>query len=453
MLKEEVLGQRRYFHTGVTRSYQFRIDALKALKRAIQKYEQDILAALQADLNKSYYEGYMTEVGLAVQEINYVLRHLRRWMRPERCAVGLNAFPGKAYRIPEPYGVVLILSPWNYPFNLTIMPLIGAIAAGNCAVLKPSEGSPHTTEVILRMLQETFTEDFIRVVTGEADLAQGLLQEKFDHIFFTGSPAIGRSVMAAAAQHLTPVTLELGGKSPCLVTADADLEAAAKSIAFGKILNAGQTCVAPDYVLVAEPVADDFCHKLADAFREQLPDGLATAGYPQVINRRHFDRLSALSADGQVVSGGARDAVRLTMEPTILREVSPTSDLMQEEIFGPLLPVLTYTELSSAVQFIASREKPLAFYLFTENRALADHLFELLSFGGACLNDTMSHLTCKGLPFGGVGNSGMGAYHGKHSFATFSHMKSLYKKSSKGSLPLKISPYTRDYRLLKGFMR
>ena len=285
MLKEEVLGQRRYFHTGVTRSYQFRIDALKALKRAIQKYEKDILAALQVDLNKSYYESYMTEVGLAVQEINYVLRHLRRWMRPERCAVGLNAFPGKAYRIPEPYGVVLILSPWNYPFNLTIMPLIGAIAAGNCAVLKPSEGSPHITEVILRMLQETFTEDFIRVVTGGADLAQAFLQEKFDHIFFTGSPAIGRSVMAAAAQHLTPVTLELGGKSPCLVTADADLEAAAKSIAFGKILNAGQTCVAPDYVLVAEPVADDFCHKLADAFLEQLPDGLATAGYPQVINR------------------------------------------------------------------------------------------------------------------------------------------------------------------------
>lgn len=234
MLKEEVLGQRRYFHTGVTRSYQFRIDALKALKRAIQKYEQDILAALQADLNKSYYEGYMTEVGLTIQEINYILRHLRRWMRPERCAVGLNAFPGKAYRIPEPYGVVLILSPWNYPFNLAIMPLIGAIAAGNCAVLKPSEGSPHTTEVILRMLQETFTEDFIRVVTGGADLAQALLQEKFDHIFFTGSPAIGRSVMAAAAQHLTPVTLELGGKSPCLVMADADLEAAAKSIAFGK---------------------------------------------------------------------------------------------------------------------------------------------------------------------------------------------------------------------------
>ncbi|MFR9293106.1 MAG: aldehyde dehydrogenase family protein, partial [Peptococcus niger] len=345
-----------------------------------------------------------------------------------------------------------ILSPWNYPFNLTIMPLIGAIAAGNCAVLKPSEGSQHTTEVILRMLQETFTENFIRVVTGEADLAQALLQEKFDHIFFTGSPAIGRSVMAAAAQHLTPVTLELGGKSPCLVTADADLEAAAKSIAFGKILNAGQTCVAPDYVLVAEPVADDFCHKLADAFGKQLPDGLATAGYPQVINR-HFDRLSALSADGQVVSGGARDAVRLTMEPTILREVSPTSDLMQEEIFGPLLPVLTYAELASAVQFIASREKPLAFYLFTENRALADRLFELLSFGGACLNDTMSHITCKGLPFGGVGNSGMGAYHGKHSFATFSHMKSLYKKSSKGILPLKIGPYTRDYRLLKGFMR
>ncbi|MFP5528103.1 aldehyde dehydrogenase [Peptococcus simiae] len=449
MIKSRLDKKRRYFNTGVTRQANFRKQVLLALKEAIRRYEKPLVEALAADLNKSAYESYMTEIGLVIQEINRHLKFLDKWMKPVRRRVGINAFPGKAYTLAEPYGLVLILSPWNYPVNLTLMPLVGALAAGNCVALKPSEFSPHTTAVLQKMLQESFSDQLISVFVGGVSLSERLLEERYDYIFFTGSSPVGKKVMSAAANHLTPVTLELGGKSPCIITADADLSLAAKHIAFGKILNAGQTCVAPDYVLADSNILDRFVHALARALNDQLPEGLHTKGYPRIINQHHFDRLLGLMADGKVLVGGQVDAQSHRIAPTIISQLSADDTIMQEEIFGPLLPILPVQSEDEALDFISQREKPLAAYIFSQNKNKQEQLLRRLSYGGACVNDTISHITCQGLPFGGVGYSGMGAYHGAYSFWTFSHEKSIYKKASVFDLPLKYGPYPHSYRMLK----
>ncbi|MFM9414183.1 aldehyde dehydrogenase [Peptococcus simiae] len=453
MIKNRLDKQKHYFNTGVTRSLAFRKRVLLALKAAIQRYEKPLVEALAADLNKSAYESYMTEIGLVIQEINHHLKSVDKWMKPVRHRVGLNAFPGKAYTLAEPYGLVLILSPWNYPVNLTLMPLVGALAAGNCVALKPSEFSPYTTAVLQKMFQESFSDQLISVFVGDASLSERLLEERYDYIFFTGSSPIGKKVMSAAANHLTPVTLELGGKSPCIITADADLSLAAKHIAFGKILNAGQTCVAPDYVLADAKILDRFVLAFSQAVQDQLPDGLNTKDYPKIINRQHFDRLLRLMADGEILVGGQVDADKHRIAPTVISQLSADDAIMQEEIFGPLLPILPVQSEEEALDFISQREKPLATYIFSQDKQKQERLLRCLSYGGACINDTISQITCQGLPFGGVGYSGMGAYHGAYSFRTFSHEKSIYKKSPIFDLPVKYGPYPRSYRLLKWIMR
>lgn len=433
--------QKTFFNSGRTRDYAYRISALAALREALTFYEKEINQALLDDLNKSPYETFITEYGLVLQQISHVQRRLKKWMRPRRKAVGITGLPGKAYELVEPYGVALIISPWNYPIALTIQPLIGAIAAGNCCIVKPSELSPHTSDVLAKVIARAFPAEYVATVLGGKEESQALLEQRFDYIFFTGSTAVGKSIMNRAARHLTPVTLELGGKSPCIVTADADIQEAAKNIAYGKIMNSGQICVAPDYVLIDETVMELFCRELAEQCRKMIGDALVNAKYPRIINRRHFERLQGLMEGVTVKSGGRSDPQTLKIEPTVLVDVKPDSLIMQEEIFGPLLPVLTYRNLNEAVAFVESREKPLALYLFTTDKEAEKRVLNRLAFGGACVNDTISHISCDGLAFGGVGESGMGAYHGIHSFETFSHRKGVYKKSSLFELPMRYQPY------------
>lgn len=434
-------SQRTFFNSGRTRDYSYRMSALKALREALIFYEKEFNQALLADLNKSPYETFISEYGLVLQQISHVERRLKNWMKPRGKAVGITGLPGRAYELVEPYGIALIISPWNYPIALTIQPLIGAIAAGNCCVIKPSELSPHTSVVLAKMIARAFPEEYIATVLGGKEESQALLDQRFDYIFFTGSTAIGRLIMDKAARHLTPVTLELGGKSPCIVTADADIRKAAKNIAYGKVMNSGQICVAPDYALVDKTVAEPFCREFAAQCQKMVGNALDNAKYPRIINRRHFERLQSLMEGVTIKSGGRSDPDTLKIEPTVLIDVKPNSPVMQEEIFGPLLPVLPYHTLSEAEEFVKSREKPLALYLFTTDKKTEKQVLDRLSFGGACVNDTVSHISCDGLAFGGVGESGMGAYHGVHSFETFSHRKGVYKKSSLFELPIRYQPY------------
>lgn len=442
MSYEELLSkQRAFYRTGRTRDYSYRMRALSALREALVYYEKEINQALIDDLNKSPYETFISEYGLALQQISHVQRKLKGWMKPVSKRVGITGLPGKAYELVEPYGLVLIISPWNYPLALTIQPLIGAIAAGNCCVIKPSELSSHTSGVLVKIMARAFHEEYVATVLGGKEESERLLEQRFDYIFFTGSTAVGRLIMRKAARHLTPVTLELGGKSPCIVTADADVRAAAKNIAYGKIMNSGQICVAPDYALVDEAVMEPFCAEFAQQCRQMVGDALTNPKYPRIINPRHFERLRGLMKDATIKSGGRSDALTLKMEPTLLVDVHPDSMVMREEIFGPLLPVLPYHSLDEAEAFVTAREKPLALYLFTASKATEREVLNTLAFGGACVNDTVSHIAADGLAFGGVGESGMGAYHGVHSFETFSHRKGIYKKSGLFDLPIRYQPY------------
>lgn len=444
--------QKKYFYSGKTKTYQYRLESLKALKESLIHYEEEINQALIADLNKSPYETYISEYGLVLQQIRHVIRNLKDWMKPTSKAVGITGLPGKAYELVEPYGVVLIMSPWNYPLALTLQPLIGAIAAGNCCIIKPSELSPHTSDVIEKIVTRAFPKEYIATVLGGKEESEQLLEQRFDYIFFTGSTAVGRSVMGKAAKHLTPVTLELGGKSPCIITSDADVREAAKNIAYGKVMNSGQICIAPDYVLVDERVAEQFCREFTEQCQKMIGNALTNSWYPRIINQRHFERLQRLMDGVTVYSGGRSDRSALKMEPTVLVDVKPDSPVMLEEIFGPLLPVIPYRTLEEAVIFVEEREKPLALYLFTKSKDAERSVLGRLSFGGACVNDTISHIACDGLGFGGVGESGMGAYHGVHSFETFSHRKGVYKKSSLFELPMRYQPYGQKVSKLLRFL-
>lgn len=452
---EEILDrQRKFFRSGATLEVEFREKQLIKLKQMIVENEEKILTAIRKDLNKSDMEGYLTEVGFVLNELDYIIKKLNRFAYPRAVKTPIAYFGSKSYVLSEPYGVVLILSPWNYPFQLAIAPLIGAIAAGNCAIIKPSEHSPHTTALIDELITQYFDEDYIKVIQGEIPETQALLKEKFDYIFFTGSTFVGRIVMEAAARHLTPVTLELGGKSPCIVEEDVDIELTARRIAWGKFLNAGQTCVAPDYLLVNSSVKEE----LLDAFKGVIHDFYGgdprkSKYYVRIINERHFDRLTGLLDGGDVVLGGDTNRDELYIAPTILDNVQIDHKLMEEEIFGPLLPIIAYDELEEAVEFITNRPKPLALYLFTEDRAKKSYVLRNTSSGGACINDTITHMTTKWLPFGGVGDSGMGRYHGKASFDTFSNKKSVLEGGFTFDTKQKYPPYTTPFEKMKKLMR
>lgn len=442
-ISQTVSDLRATFNTGKTRAVDWRRAQLHRLKAMIEENEGAILDALHADLGKSVFEGRLTETGTVLSELDHVLKHLKGWMRPARVRTPITAQPGRSIVRPEPLGVVLVIAPWNYPFNLLVTPLIGAIAAGNCAVLKPSEISGHTSRVIARLIPEYMDPQAVRVVEGAAETAKELLDQRFDHIFYTGGETVGRIVMKAAAEHLTPVTLELGGKSPAIVDADCDLGLAARRVAWGKFLNAGQTCIAPDYVLVQENAADGFIAGLGTAITEFFgQDPKASPDYPRLVSDKHFDRVRDLIAGGTIAVGGQSDAKTRYIAPTVLTAVDLQSPVMREEIFGPVLPVLTYRTIEEAVSFVTARPKPLALYLFSNSRTVRERVLDETSSGGVCINDVVMHLAVPGLPFGGVGTSGMGAYHGRASFDTFSHRKSVLVKSGWFDVALRYAPFS-----------
>jgi aldehyde dehydrogenase (NAD+) len=435
--------QRQFFQSGATRPLAFRLDQLQRLKTAIVAAQDDILAAAKADLGRPAYEAYFEIATIA--EINQAIKQLPRWMKPKKVATGIDQFPSQAWIQPDPLGLTLIIGPWNYPFQLIMSPLVGTIAAGNCAVLKPSEHAPHTAAVIEKIIKATFPPNYIAVVQGDASVSQALLAEKWDHIFFTGGTAIGRIVMAAAAKHLTPVTLELGGKSPCIVEPDADLNCAAKRIIWGKFINAGQTCVAPDYLLVHSSIKTELIERLmywiTTFFGE---DPAQSPDYARIIHDRHFQRLTHFLDRGTILTGGITNAAEKYIAPTLIDDLTWQDPIMQEEIFGPLLPILTYQDFPEAIDQINQQPKPLALYLFSTDATKQETLLHSTSSGGVCLNDTVMHIAVNDLPFGGVGESGIGAYHGKASFDTFSHFKSVLRKQFWFDLDWRYAPYTAD---------
>lgn len=454
-IEELVQRQRAFYSTGRTLPVEFRMEALRKLKTEIRAMEPEIDWALEQDLGKSGMESYMCEVGMTLSELSYLLAHTPAYFRPHRAATPLAQFHASSFTLAEPYGVVLVMSPWNYPFMLTLEPLLGAIACGNCCVVKPSAYAPNTSAVIKRLVERCFPPEYVAVVEGGRQENQALLNQRFDYIFFTGGQKVGTEVLRHAAEYLTPVTLELGGKSPCVVDHTAKLDLAAKRIAFGKLLNCGQTCVAPDYFLVEESIEAEFIEKLRTALEQMAgKEPLKNKDYVHMVSRKHYDRVMGLIDREKVVYGGRGDPESLGIEPTILRNVTQEDPVMQEEIFGPLLPILPVADVEEAMEIIKSREKPLACYLFTEDRRVQDRFLRQVPFGGGCINDTVIHLATSHMGFGGVGASGMGSYHGKKSLETFSHSKSIVRKSTWMDLPIRYAPYTRAKEaLLKLFLR
>lgn len=437
-----VEAQRTNFNSHATKPYAFRMEALRALNAWIEAHEDAILDALHEDLGKSGFEGYLTEVAMVKQELKDAIKHLKGWMRPKRAATAVGQFPGKCRIYSEPYGVTLIMSPWNYPFQLTVAPLIGTLAAGNCAVVKPSAYSAATSALIRRMAEEIFSPELVKVVEGGRKENAALLEQHFDYIFFTGSPTVGRLVMEKASRYLTPISLELGGKSPVIVDETADIALTAKRLCWGKYINAGQTCVAPDYVLVHHSREQALIEALIEEIRRMYTSApLANPELPKIINEHHFQRLAGLLGSGSVAIGAQLDAETHQIAPTVLTDVDWDSPVMQEEIFGPILPILTYNKLDEALDKIRSRPRPLALYLFTTDSQTEAKILNEVSFGGGCVNDTVLHLATSHMPFGGVGESGMGGYHGRYSFDTFSHHKSILKRLSWPDVPLRYAPF------------
>ena len=438
---EIVETQRSYFYTGATRSLSFRRSMLRKLQTALRENEQLIEEAMKQDMNKCPSEVYMSETGLVLDEIGFHLKHLARWMKNRRVHSSIFVFPASSFVSPEPFGVSLIMSPWNYPVLLCLDPLVGAISAGCTAVVKPSAYTPATSAALAKILGETFPAEYITVVEGGREQNAALLEQKFDYIFFTGSPAVGHLVMEQASKHLTPVTLELGGKSPVIVDETADLRQAARSIAFGKTLNAGQTCVEPDYLFIHESVKDQFIQQFAQVIHEFFPDGTMN-DMNVIVNQKHFERISALMSSGTVVFGGKTDPSRRFIEPTLIDNVLPDSPIMQEEIFGPLLPIMTYTDMDTCISYIRNHPKPLALYLFTKNRKTERRVLDSCSFGGGCINNTIMHIASSEMGFGGVGASGMGKYHGKLSFDTFTNYRAVVRSAAWLDLDVRYRPYS-----------
>ena len=451
-------AQKQFFETGRTRDLAFRICQLQLLADAMRKNETVLEEALKKDLGKSAFESYATEIGFVLADIRYTIQNLQKWSAPKRVRTPLYLFPGKSKIQKEPYGSVLILGPYNYPVQLLTEPLIGAIAAGNCAVLKPSELTPHVSKAMYQIVHSTFKEEYIACVEGGVEVNQELLSQKFDYIFFTGSERVGRIVMKAAAENLTPVTLELGGKSPVIIEKTANIKEAARRIAWGKLMNAGQTCVAPDYVLVDESRKQQFLTEMKTAFSHLYGKEIKkNPDFGRIVNERHMERLQKiLEQDAKYLfCGGEADTLQRYIEPAILdlgKDQNAAS--MQEELFGPILPVLSYHKLEDAVRFVNKRAKPLALYLFTKKRSAEKFVLERVSSGGVCVNDTISHLINPELPFGGVGASGMGQYHGKYSFDTFTHEKSVFYKPADWNLPVCYPPFSKGkMNLVKFFLK
>lgn len=454
-LEEIVKAQRTFFGTGATFPVAFRKDAIKKLYDGMISYEKEILEALRKDLNKSDFEGYMTEVGMVREECRYAIRHIRSWIRPTRVRSPLAQFPAASYILKEPYGAVLIMSPWNYPFMLTLAPVIGAIAAGNCVVIKPSAYSPATSQVIADLIGRIFPPEYVTVVQGGRKENSALLDIQFDYILFTGSTSVGRLVMEKAARFLTPISLELGGKSPAIIDETADIPLTATRLAWGKFLNAGQTCVAPDYVLIHESRKEQFISALSSAIQKSFPTGaMNDPDYVHIINDKQFDRLAALMKDGKTRFGGESSSETRCIAPTVLDDITFDSPVMQEEIFGPILPILTYSNLDEEIKRLQGKPKPLALYVFTSDKANRKKILRDLSFGGGCVNDAIIHLATSEMGFGGVGDSGMGSYHGKRSFDTFTHEKSIVDKKTWLDLPMRYRPYSKlNFKLLRMFLK
>jgi aldehyde dehydrogenase (NAD+) len=447
-----VRKQRDFFQNGHTRSAAFRRSQLEKLDAALRTHETTLLRAVEADLHKLPYAAHATEIGLVQSELNHARRNLSRWMNPRKVPAPFIVWPARAWQLPEPYGVAMIIGPWNYPLQLTLLPLIGAIAAGNCVILKPSEYAARTSQAIAHMVRSTFPDEYIAVIEGDRVVTEALLQEHFDTIFFTGGSEVGRKFMAAAARHLTPVTLELGGKCPCIVCDDAPLEMTARRIAFGKFMNAGQTCVAPDFVLVDQRIHDRFVtvlRQVIENFYGPMPE--QSDDYGRIINSRHFHRLAALLSDGRVVHGGQTDPDDLYIAPTLMTDVPPNSPIMREEIFGPILPIIPFGSLDEAVTSLGDHPTPLALYLFTRDERAHDLVLKRVRSGGVCINDTVSHMITRGLPFGGLGESGMGSYHGKASFDAFTHRRSILKRSFSADPPVRYPPAPFSLATLKRF--
>lgn len=453
-IEKLVSNQREYFKHGETLDYSFRQNQLKTLKNMLKEYEQEIYKALKKDLNKSTHETLTTELGFLYTEIDYTLKQLKEWMEPEKTDAPVTHKGTKNYIYKEPYGVTLVIGPWNYPLQLTIGPAIGAIAAGNTIVLKPSEFTQSTSALLAEMINHTFNDSYFAVVEGAKEESQQLLEQRFDYVFFTGSTTVGKIVMQKASKHLTPVTLELGGKSPAIIDKDANIDLAAKRIVWGKYTNAGQTCVAPDYLYIHENIKPKLLKamkKYIKSFYSKKP--LDNKDYVRIINNEHFNRLKTYLSDGEIIYGGNVNSDKLSIEPTIIDNITWDDPIMQEEIFGPLLPIMTFANLDDVISTLKEMENPLALYYFGENEKSQTNILKNISFGGGCINDTLYHLANPNLPFGGVGNSGMGAYHGKYSFDTFSHRKSILKQTTKFDIPLRYPGSKIAHSILKRIMK
>lgn len=454
-LQHVVQAQRDFFSLNTTKNIKFRLEKLKLLKSNILKFQDEICEALKADLGKSSTESYMAEIGMVITELNYIIKHLKGWAKPTTVKTPISNMGAKSFITYEPFGVVLIISPWNYPFLLSIDPLIAAVSAGNCVVLKPSKEAPHVGKIIQKLIENTFASNHVFVVLGSEHANQVILEQKYDYIFFTGGKKVGKMVATKAMETLTPVSLELGGKSPCIIDKSCDLKLAAKRLAFGKFLNCGQTCIAPDYCLVDASIKEEFIKYVKQEIAKMYTlEPLKNNNYGKIINKKQFDWLISLIDKNKVVYGGKHNENTLKIEPTILDNIELSDPVMQDEIFGPILPILTYSTIEDATNIIKGFEKPLALYLFSNNKQIQNQVLTNISFGGGCINDCIMHIANIHLPFGGVGASGMGKYHGKQSFLTFSNARSIVKKYNWIDLPLRYQPYnkTKD-NLIKKFMK
>ena len=455
MIDNVLWKQKEFFNKGNTLSIKFRLEMLKKLKQAVVKYEKEILEALYLDLNKSEFEGYMCEIGMALNEISHMIKHIKKYSKVRKVKTPLAQFKSKSFVKPCPYGNTLIISPWNYPFLLSIDPLVASIASGNTAIIKPSEYSINTSKVIEKMINECFDEEYIKVVNGEVETSTYLLSQNFDFIFFTGSTKVGKIVLKSAAEHLIPTVLELGGKSPCIVDSSAKLKLAAKRIIFGKLINVGQTCVAPDYIYCQEEIKDELIKELIIQIKEQYgEDYLSCPYYGKIINKIHFERIINLINQDKVIYGGKFNKDLLKIEPTILDNIDFNDEVMLEEIFGPILPILTFKSVDEVINNLNNRPKPLAFYIFSEDKNNINKLMDRCLFGGGCINVTIIHLATNEMGFGGVKESGMGSYHGKVGFDAFSHNKSVVNKKPWLDLPMRYAPYKNKYlNLVKKFLK
>jgi aldehyde dehydrogenase len=443
LIERVISSQREFFNTNATKSVSFRIDALKKLKYGIKQHEEQILDALYMDLGKSAAEAYMAEVAMVYEEIDTAISSVKKWSKPKRVRGTLTTFPARNYIYHEPYGVVLVMAPWNYPFNLSMSPVIGAMAAGNCVMLKSSKTSIHTATVIQKIINGAFDKNYLYCVDADSNY-DDVLDHRYDYIFFTGSPNVGKTIMKKASEHLTPVSLELGGKSPCFVDKDANIKMAAKRIIWGKCLNAGQTCISIDYVLVHQDVKDLLVEEMKKEIDKRYRNAQESDSYPKIISQRHYDRLLQLMDEEKNVIGGHHNAERRKIAPALLTGTDFDKPVMQEEIFGPLLPIISYTDIDTAIHELKLREKPLACYVFTNNKKVAQKVIDEVSYGGGCVNDVIIHISNHHLPFGGIGNSGMGGYHGKFGFETFSHKKGVVKNFTFIDLPLRYAPFNEN---------